>query len=760
MTPTRIADTRCGVTPPVQGSNCTAENLPANNNQLKTLNPGQTVNVQVSGGLVPATATAAVVQLTATDATATGFLEAFPVGGTQPTASNVNFVPGQDSATRAIVPLGTGGAISVFNNPGGTTDVVVDVVGYFGPGSTANPGALYVPLMPARVADTRPTGQSGAVHLGPNALGPNASSTFPVATLGGIPPEVNGSPTAAFLNVTEATATAASFLTVTPTPIIPPATTSDVNFTTGETRANGDAATLNPADGTLSIYNHVGTTDVLLDAFGYFVTDTTGGTTGTTGGTTTGGTTTGGTTGMSGPPPTNGPNLTSCKILTNGFPNGQQSTVQFVFDKAVNVNTANAANFLMDFELLGFNSTTRTNAATGASVEPNGTTVDVTFPQTANAANFTLCVAQNQSPGAGAVIANNGSGVANPLGSVPLGGSTAINGGTGTVGAGATTAPDLTGASIVGSGSTGQITYTFDKPVGVATANQFFFYTASNPAGVAGTSLASFTPGTNTVTVQFGTTAAPTSTAGAQEEAVNQGAVTGSNGGAPQNPIGSSGTATGLPSLVSVTQVNADQFDFTFTQTPNVTNVGNFVVYQSDNTAIPCTAFTTAAKTVRVTCGVNTQNQNLVLGAVRPAAITGQESGFTNPYGAAPITNTSNGGNTGLTNGPDLLSASRGTGAGSNTVTYTFDKSVFDFMSAAGFFVVDAAGNATFGTTETVQGNNFQVVVTFPSGSVTNAVGAGVTNQVGVEAGQNLNAVRDQNLLPSSVNPPGDVTLP
>jgi len=163
---------------------------------------------------------------------------------------------------------------------------------------------------------------------------------------------------------------------------------------------------------------------------------------------------------------------------------------------------------------------------------------------------------------------------------------------------------------------------------------------------------------------------------------------------------------------------------------------------------------------VRATCGaLISQNQNLVLGAVRPAAITGQESGFTNPYGAAPITNTSNGGNTGLTNGPDLLSASRGTGAGSNTVTYTFDKAAA-VVNQNGFFVVDAAGNATFGGLATVQGNNAQVVVTFPSGSVTNAVGAGVTNQVGVEAGQNLNAVRDQNLLPSSVNPPGDVTLP
>ncbi len=261
-TATRVADTRCGESPPVTGAgDCTA--IPAGNKTLKTLTTGQSVDVAVAGqGTIPATGlSAAVVQLTTTNPTTNGYLTAYPTGTVRPTASNVNWVVGQTTSNRAIVPLDATGHLSLYNFSG-NTDVVVDVVGYFSD-STASPtaGALFTPVNPGRVLDTRDPGAA--------PLGAGESRAVQVGDIAGIPAVVNGSPTAAALNLTEATATATSFLTVTPTAITPPATTSDLNFGPGEVRANADLASLGTT-GKISIYNLTGDTNAVVDAFGYF----------------------------------------------------------------------------------------------------------------------------------------------------------------------------------------------------------------------------------------------------------------------------------------------------------------------------------------------------------------------------------------------------------------------------------------------------------------------------------------------------------
>lgn len=223
---------------------------------------GQTLDVFPTGVSQPGQGlSAAVVQITATNTSSGGFLTAYPGGqATPPTASNVNFVPGQTTSTRAIVPLGPNGDFNVYNY-NGNTDVVVDVVGFFNDATgSATDGSLYTPIVPARITDTRTDA---------GALGPNTSVTFPVAGMANIPAQVNGSPTAAVLNVTEASATAPGYLTVSPQ-TTPSPTTSDVNFTAGEIKANADLAELGTPDGTVSIYNYTGTTQVVIDAFGYF----------------------------------------------------------------------------------------------------------------------------------------------------------------------------------------------------------------------------------------------------------------------------------------------------------------------------------------------------------------------------------------------------------------------------------------------------------------------------------------------------------
>ncbi len=83
-----------------------------------------------------------------------GYLTVWPAGVSQPTVSTLNNPTGTIVANAAIVPAGTGNAISVY--PNDDTDLVIDINGYFAaPGQ--NGLALY-PATPCRVIDTRELG--------------------------------------------------------------------------------------------------------------------------------------------------------------------------------------------------------------------------------------------------------------------------------------------------------------------------------------------------------------------------------------------------------------------------------------------------------------------------------------------------------------------------------------------------------------------------------------------------------------------------
>jgi hypothetical protein len=94
--------------------------------------PGQT-NLQVLGrGGVPSDGVdAIVVNVTVTQPTTGGFATVWPTDGDgPPNASTLNFVPGRTVPNLAIVKVGAGGSISLFNEQG-DSHFVVDVVGWF-----------------------------------------------------------------------------------------------------------------------------------------------------------------------------------------------------------------------------------------------------------------------------------------------------------------------------------------------------------------------------------------------------------------------------------------------------------------------------------------------------------------------------------------------------------------------------------------------------------------------------------------------------
>lgn len=101
---------------------------------------------------VPCCATSAVVMnVTVTNTTAPSFLTVYPSDVPLPVVSNLNYGPGTTRANQVIVRLPADGIVS-FYNLAGTTDIVVDLVGFY---DDAQVGGRFVPFEPFRAVDTR-----------------------------------------------------------------------------------------------------------------------------------------------------------------------------------------------------------------------------------------------------------------------------------------------------------------------------------------------------------------------------------------------------------------------------------------------------------------------------------------------------------------------------------------------------------------------------------------------------------------------------
>lgn len=246
VTPFRVADTRPNSGQPYAGM---------------TLGAQQTLNVQVTGmGNVPAGAAAAVLNVTAVDPTAAGFLTVFPEGTTMPTVSNLNFAAGDTVPNLVTVGLSSSGMVSIYNSAG-STNVVVDVDGYYTSAAASNGSGLYNPLSPTRVMGTLQSGQ---------AVGPNSVAAVTVAgssATDGVPANA----TAVVVNVTAAHATAPSFLTVYPAGNTTPLA-SNLNFGAQmPNQAIANRVTVGVGSGgQIDVYNHAGTVNVDVDVDGYY----------------------------------------------------------------------------------------------------------------------------------------------------------------------------------------------------------------------------------------------------------------------------------------------------------------------------------------------------------------------------------------------------------------------------------------------------------------------------------------------------------
>ncbi len=231
--PTRILDTRT-----VSGGAITAD---------------KAVAVKVKGlAGVPDTATAVVLKLVAVQPTADGYLTVYPVGEARPVLSNLNFQAGSTTSNSVVAELNAGqDSVNVYN-ANGTTNVVIDVAGYWD--STARNGG-FTPITPSRAYDSRTT----------TALGAGGSVDISVLKVGDVPLD---NVQAVALNVTAVNPTADGYLTVYPTGRTRPLA-SAINNKTGLVRS---AQVIVPvgANGKVTVYNANGSTNVVVDVVGWW----------------------------------------------------------------------------------------------------------------------------------------------------------------------------------------------------------------------------------------------------------------------------------------------------------------------------------------------------------------------------------------------------------------------------------------------------------------------------------------------------------
>jgi hypothetical protein len=220
--------------------------------------PRATIPVQVAGahGIPASGVTAVAVNLTATAATAAGFVTAYPGGQPLPTTSSLNYRAGQTVANLAIVPVGADGTIDLYNGSSGSTQLIADLDGYYTDDGT---GYHFVALAPHRAYDTRDPDAGTFGH----PLGPNSADS-PSGWLA-----VGIWPYAFVLNVTATAPTAAGFFATYPYGS-PRPNASNLNFTAGQTVPNLVQVQGNSGS-YINVYNgSSGTTHLIIDTMGCF----------------------------------------------------------------------------------------------------------------------------------------------------------------------------------------------------------------------------------------------------------------------------------------------------------------------------------------------------------------------------------------------------------------------------------------------------------------------------------------------------------
>jgi fibronectin type III domain protein len=228
---------------------------------------GGSLTFQVSGEAgVPSDADGAALYLGVANASAPGFISAFPAGGTDPGEPIVSYSAGSIVRNLYFGQLPSSGELTLVNHGTAPVDLMAAVQGYLVSPAASEAGATYIDVTPGRIADTR--SGTGGVPATPVPAG--GSITFAATGVDGVPASGASS---VVEGVAALNPTAKGYLSVYPGNGTDP-NNSDVNFNAGDGQDNDLSAPLVSSvspTGQETITNHSsGTVDVVVSLRGYY----------------------------------------------------------------------------------------------------------------------------------------------------------------------------------------------------------------------------------------------------------------------------------------------------------------------------------------------------------------------------------------------------------------------------------------------------------------------------------------------------------
>jgi len=220
---------------------------------------GATLQLQLrSRGGVPSNGVSVTLNLTTVASAGAGWATVWPCNETKPNASNLNFLQGVTRANMVVGRIATSGPDTgkVCISPSVNTHLIVDVMGYYRPGSE------FTAISPARMFDSRPTGITvdGAGQAS-GMLSPSTVMNVAVAGRGGVPADAK----AVAFNFTSVSGTGAGVITVWPCNVAQPIT-GNLSVQAGITAANVVVSAL--SSGHVCFRSTVAT-HVVVDVVGY-----------------------------------------------------------------------------------------------------------------------------------------------------------------------------------------------------------------------------------------------------------------------------------------------------------------------------------------------------------------------------------------------------------------------------------------------------------------------------------------------------------
>jgi hypothetical protein len=227
--------------------------------------PGEPLTIDLQH-VLPLEATAVVLNVTAVNPTGTGNLRLYPDPWDSsiqpPLVSNLNVVRGVDQPNLVTVRISTGRAIVAAS--GMTTDVVLDIAGYYSPGGATG----YTPLTPTRVMDTR----DGTGGVPRHAVSAGRWVELEVAGHAGVPTNA----TAVVLNVTGSNPSRRTNVRVYPAPAPgesdEPPLVSNLNLDPGRDQPNLVTVALGEG-GRIRFYTQSADVHLIADLAGYYAAD-------------------------------------------------------------------------------------------------------------------------------------------------------------------------------------------------------------------------------------------------------------------------------------------------------------------------------------------------------------------------------------------------------------------------------------------------------------------------------------------------------